>query len=173
MTEKVEILSQEDINARLVELGRRINQDYQGCDLVVIGVLNGAFIFMADLVRQLDLPLQLDFIRVASYGSATTSSGVIRLVKDVELDLNGRDLLLVEDIVDTGRTISWLRDHFQGQGVASVKICTLIDKVERREVAVEVDYAGFEVPEGFLVGYGLDYAEQHRHYPQVFHLVQE
>ncbi len=173
MTEKTEILSREAINARVAELGRRINHDYQGDDLVIIGVLNGAFIFMADLVRQLDLPLQLDFIRVSSYGSSTTSSGVINMVKDVEIELRGRDVLLVEDIVDTGRTISWLRDHFQGQGASSVKICALIDKAERREVDVDVDYAGFEVPEGFLVGYGLDYAEHHRHYPQVFHLVKK
>ena len=125
---------------------------------------------MADLARALTIDVELDFIRVASYGMSSTSSGTISLSKDVELDLGGKDVLLVEDIIDTGRTLAWLKEFFRNKGADSVRICALIDKKERRQAKVEVDYLVFIVEEGFLVGYGLDCAEQYRHLPAVYHL---
>ena len=171
MIEKEEVVSRQEIAKRVQELGQAITRDYAGRQLVVIGILNGAFIFLADLVREIALPVEIDFIRVASYGSSTCSSGVIQCSKDTELDLVGKDVLLVEDIVDTGRTIACLIGLLAARYARSVKICALIDKKERREVAVAVDYAGFVVAEGFLVGYGLDHAEQHRQYPAIYKLV--
>lgn len=170
MADKELVLSREEITRRTVELGAAITRDYADCRLVVIGILKGAFIFTADLVRAIDLPLEIDFIRVASYGDQTCSSGKLKLTKDVELSLAGKDLLLVEDIVDTGRTVNCLKDLLMRHQPRSLRICVLIDKEERQEVAVALDYVGFTVAKGFLVGYGLDYAEQHRHYPAVYHL---
>ena len=171
MIEKEEVVSKNDIAKRVKELGQAITRDYSGRQLVVIGILNGAFIFLADLVREIELPMEIDFIRVSSYGSSTCSSGAIQCTKDTELALAGKDILLVEDIVDTGRTLACLKEHFAARKAASVGICALIDKKERREVEVAVDYAGFVVAEGFLVGYGLDHAEQHRHYPAIYKIV--
>jgi hypoxanthine phosphoribosyltransferase len=170
MAEMKPVLSREKIARRTAELGAAITRDYAGRRLVVIGILKGAFIFTADLVRAIDLPLEIDFIRVASYGNLACSSGSLQLTKDVELPLEGKDLLLVEDILDTGRTLACLEEMLQRHQPRSIRICALIDKEERREVAVTVDYLGFTVAEGFLVGYGLDYAEQHRHYPAVYQL---
>lgn len=165
------ILSEVQLNQRVRELGERISQDYAGKSLVLIGVLNGAFVFMADLARALCLEhVQIDFIRVSSYGNGSESSGEITLTKDVELDLEGKDVLLVEDIIDTGRTLAWLKQDFQRRNSASVRICALIDKAERREIDISPDYTGFAVSEGFLVGYGLDYAEDFRHLSEVSHL---
>ncbi|MFA7346295.1 MAG: hypoxanthine phosphoribosyltransferase [Desulfurivibrionaceae bacterium] len=171
MIEKQEVVSRQDIARRVKELGQAIARDYAGRRLIMIGILNGAFIFLADLVREIDLPLEIDFIRVSSYGSSTCSSGAIQCTKDTELDLAGKDILLVEDIVDTGRTLARLKELFAARKAESVRICALIDKKERREVEVAVDYAGFEVSEGFLVGYGLDHAEQHRQYPAIYKIV--
>ncbi|PLX46739.1 MAG: hypoxanthine phosphoribosyltransferase [Desulfobulbaceae bacterium] len=170
MTSKKVVLSQQDIAARVAELGGEISARYEGRPLVLIGVLNGAFIFMADLARALSMEVALDFVRVASYGMSSSSSGTISLSKDVELDVSGKDVLLVEDIVDSGRTLAWLKDFFSQKGAASVRICTLIDKKERRQVAVEVDFCGFVIEQGFLVGYGLDWAERYRNLPAVYHL---
>lgn len=164
------ILSQLQIKDRVGELGEQISADYQDKNLVMIGVLNGSFIFLADLVRALKIPHQIDFIRVASYGSSRTSSGKISLSKDVELDLADKDILLVEDIVDTGTTLQWLIHFFSDRMTRSVRTCALINKKERREVDVSVDYTGFSLDRGFLVGYGLDYAEQYRHLPQIYSL---
>jgi hypoxanthine phosphoribosyltransferase len=164
------IIPLETITRRVAELGEKITADYAGRRLMVVGILKGAFVFTADLVRAIKLPIEIDFIRVASYGDKSCSSGKLTLTKDTELPLAGKDLLLVEDIVDTGRTIACLKELFKQHQPRSVRICALIDKQERREVPVEVDYFGFIIKEGFLVGYGLDYAEQHRHYPEVFHL---
>lgn len=164
------ILSQQQITDRVGELGERISADYRDKNLVMIGVLNGSFIFLADLVRAVTISHQIDFIRVASYGSSKTSSGKISLSKDVELDLSGKDILLVEDIVDTGTTLQWLVHYFTGKHANSVRTCALIDKKERREADVSVNYTGFSLDRGFLVGYGLDYAEQYRHLPQVYSL---
>ncbi|MFP7753845.1 hypoxanthine phosphoribosyltransferase [Thermodesulfobacteriota bacterium B35] len=162
------LLDSATIQQRVAELGQEIRRDYQGRQPVLLGILNGAFIFMADLARAIDLELEIDFIRVASYGNSTSSSGQIRLTKEVELDIAGKDVLLVEDIVDTGTTIAWLQDYFTAHQAASVRICCLIDKQERREIDVAIDYRGFTVAEGFLVGYGLDYAEKYRNLPAVY-----
>ena len=167
---KKPILSEEQIAERVQKLGQQISQDYQGKELILVGVLNGAFIFMADLARAISIPVQIDFIRVASYGKSSQSSGTITLSKEVELSLQGKDVLLVEDIIDSGTTMAWLLDYFKGQQTNSVRSCTLIDKKERRQVEVEADYAGFSIDHGFLVGYGLDYAEQYRYLTGVYHL---
>ena len=171
MPEKKLILSKKDIARRVQELGAIITDDYAGSNLLVIGALNGAFIFMADLIRKIKLDLQIDFVRVASYGMSTSSSGKIHFLKDIELDIKDRDILIVEDIVDTGLTLTSLRDHFNKGGAKSVRTCVLIDKKERREVEVVIEYVGFEVEEGFLVGYGLDCCEQYRHWEGIFHII--
>jgi hypoxanthine phosphoribosyltransferase len=165
-----EIVSSRKIEERVHELGQQITRDYQGRQLVLLGVLNGAFIFAADLCRAIDLDLAIDFIRVTSYGSSTVSSGTIRLLKEPSIELEGKDVLLVEDIVDTGATMAWLRDHFRKSPALSVRICSLIDKKERRVVPVEVDYIGFALDRGFLVGYGLDCAEKYRNLPAIYSL---
>jgi hypoxanthine phosphoribosyltransferase len=170
MPEKKLILSKEDITRRVQELGATLTKEYADSNLLVIGVLNGAFIFMADLVREIKLDLQVDFVRVASYGMSTKSCGEIRFSKDVELDIRNRDILLVEDIVDTGQTLAALYNYLKERGAKSVRTCALIDKKERREVEVSIEYVGFEIKEGFLVGYGLDCREQFRQYGEVFHL---
>jgi len=168
MDDKKIFYDRQQIATRVRELGQEISKDYQGRPLVLIGVLKGAFIFLADLAREIDLDLQIDFIRVASYGDATTTSGTIRLTKPPEIDLAGKDILLVEDIVDTGTTLAWLHQYFAEHKASSVKICALINKFERREEEVEVDYVGFQVNNGFLIGYGLDYAEQYRNLPAIY-----
>jgi len=170
MSEMRLILSKEDIARRVQELGAAITKDYAGSDLLVVGVLNGAFIFVADLVREIKLDLQVDFVRVASYGMSSTSCGNIRFSKDVELDIMDRDVLVVEDIVDTGLTLTCLLDYLKERDAKSVRTCALIDKKERREVEVAIHYVGFEVKKGFLVGYGLDYREHHRQFGEVYHL---
>ena len=164
------IVSSLQLQTRVEELGRQITQDYRDRQLVLLGVLNGAFIFAADLCRAIDLDLEIDFIRVASYGTATESSGTIRLLREPSLDLAGKDILLVEDIVDTGTTMAWLQNHFRKSSASSVKICSLIDKQERRAVPVDVDYIGFSLDKGFLVGYGLDCAEKYRNLPEIYSL---
>ena len=161
------ILSSEQIRDRVNVLGGQISADYKDKKLLLIGILNGAFIFLADLARAINLELEVDFIRVASYGDASSTSGTIKLTKKPELELAGKDILLVEDIVDTGTTLAWLHDYFATYQPASIKTCTLIDKHERREAEVNVDYVGFMLNKGFLVGYGLDYAQKFRNLPEV------
>lgn len=161
------VINREAIGARVAELGRRISADYAGRELLVVGVLNGAIIFTADLVRALELELEVDFLRVASYGDSTCSSGRICLSKDLESQVADRHLLLVEDIVDTGLTLAWLQAHLLARRPASLKTCALLDKRERRQVAVAVDYLGFAGVEGFLVGYGLDYRGRYRQLPDI------
>ena len=165
------ILSKEQIEERVSELGARLSTEYQDKQPIFIGVLNGSFIFLADLVRKVSVPHQIDFIRVASYGTGDTTSGKIRLSKDVELDIAGKDIVLVEDIVDTGTTMQWLINYFKGKKTRSVRTCVLIDKRERRKTEVNIDYIGFSLERGFLIGYGLDYAERYRHLPQIYHLL--
>lgn len=171
MSEKKLIFAKEQIDTRVKELGAQITRDYADQELVMIGILNGAFIFMADLVRAIDMPLEIDFIRAASYGACSVSSGTVSFTKDIELSVQGKNVLLVEDIVDTGKTLSCLKQHIAYKNPSSLRICALIDKKERREISIDVDYTGFKIKEGFLVGYGLDYAEQHRHYPDIYHLL--
>lgn len=162
------VIDRQAIAGRVAALGRQVKNDYQGKQLALIGVLNGAFIFLADLARAIDMELEIDFIRVASYGNAASSSGSVVLRKEPELDLVGKHVLLVEDIVDSGITVAWLQDYFSVQHqAASVKICALIDKQERRLVPVQADYVGFQISSGFLVGYGLDCAQQHRNLPDI------
>jgi len=168
MMDKEILFSGQEIADRIQELGREITTDYSGRSLVLIGVLKGAFMFLADLARNIDLPVEIDFIRVASYGDATTTSGTIRLTTIPEIDLTGKDVLLVEDIVDTGSTLAWLRQYFKEHQARSVKMCALVDKYERREQEVVVDYSGFLLEKGFLIGYGLDHAEQFRNLPAIY-----
>ncbi len=170
MPELIPILSKTAIDARVEEIAHRISEDYRDRDLILIGILKGAFIFLSDLIRHLTIPVKVDFMSVSSYGNGMSSSGQIRLHKDVELDLKNRDVLIVEDIVDTGVTLAYLVDYLKSSGAASVRICALIDKRERRQAAVAVDYAGHVVDKGFLVGYGLDYAEFYRNLPEIYHL---
>jgi hypoxanthine phosphoribosyltransferase len=169
MADRHLVISREQLHATVNAIGARISADYAGKDLVMIGILNGAFIFLADLVRTVTIPHQIDFIRVASYGQSDSSSGTIRMAKDVELDIKDRHVLLVEDIVDTGTTLAWLTERFRDRQAASVKICALIDKKERRQTEVRLDYIGF-AQDGFLVGYGLDFAEQYRYLPEIYSL---
>ncbi|MCI5160889.1 MAG: hypoxanthine phosphoribosyltransferase [Candidatus Electrothrix sp. AX5] len=171
---KETLLQRQEIEERVNSLGQQLTKDYAGEKPVMIGILNGAFIFLADLVRAVDLPVEVDFIRVASYGQATESSGSIKLSKEPELDLTDKDIILVEDIVDSGITMAWLREYFTTRhNPNSVKVCTLIDKSERRAVDVQVDYVGFQIEKGFLVGYGLDCAQSYRNLPQICSLGEE
>jgi len=170
MPELVPVLRKEDIDRQVAMVAGKISADYKGRDLVVIGVLKGAFVFLSDLVRQLCIPLKIDFVQVSSYGDATCSSGNICLVKDIGVDIENRHVLVVEDIVDTGLTLSYLLEHIRSFRPASVKVCSFIHKSGRRKVAVPVDYCCHAVEEGFLVGYGLDYAEDYRHLPELYEM---
>ncbi len=165
-----EVLSPETIQTRVKELGKEISEDYIGRSMVIISILKGAFIFTADLCRHIKNSLQIDFVRLASYGSKTESLGKVVITKDIELEIKDRDVLVVEDLVDTGYTLKYLKELLELHSPASVKICCLIDKKERREVPIDVDYIGFDIPHGFLVGYGLDFDEQYRNLPGVYHL---
>ncbi len=153
------------LTRRVHELGARITQDYAGRELLVVGILNGSFVFMADLVRAIDLPLRVDFMAVSSYGDGTRSSGVVRIIKDLNRDIADRHVLLVEDIVDTGLTLSYLLDNLATRKPLSLKVCTLLDKVTARERPVPVDYVGFTCPDAFVIGYGLDHAGRFRNLP--------
>lgn len=161
------VLTPEQIQERVAALANQLDQELKGSEPILLGVLNGAFVFMSDLVRKMSLPVQVDFCRVASYGASTESCGQITLSKDCELDLRGRVVLVVEDIVDTGLTVNWLLRHLRARGPNKLKLCSFIDKPERRETQVDLDYVGFTVPRGFLVGYGLDYNQQYRNLPGV------
>lgn len=159
--------------AKVKELGKKITADYQGEDLLVIGILKGANVFMADLIRQIDLPIKLDFMAVSSYGHSTESSGVVRINKDLDAEIEGRNVLIVEDIVDTGLTLKYLAENLSSRQPKSLKICTLLDKPERRKVSIDIDYKGFDIPDVFIVGYGIDYAEKYRNLPFVASLKEE
>ncbi|EME7201134.1 hypoxanthine phosphoribosyltransferase [Enterococcus faecium] len=161
------LISQEEIQVRCKELGKELTEIYQNTNPLVVGVLKGAVPFMADIVRSIDTYLELDFMDVSSYGNATVSSGEVKIVKDLDTNVEGRDLLIVEDIIDSGRTLAYLVDLFKYRKAKSVKIVTLLDKPEGRVVNIEADYVGFNVPNGFVVGYGLDYAEAYRNLPYI------
>lgn len=170
--ERLEVLiAASDIRIRVDQLGRRITQEYQDKQLVLVGILKGSFVFIADLVRAIDLPLAVDFMAVSSYGTSTKSSGVVRIVKDLDHSLDGKHVLVVEDIVDTGLTLNYIYGHVKSRGATSVKICALLDKVSRREVAVPVHYKGFEIPDEFVVGYGLDVDERYRNLSDVCRVI--
>ncbi|WP_349898856.1 hypoxanthine phosphoribosyltransferase [Parafrigoribacterium soli] len=156
------LLTEEEIHAKIAELARRIEEDYAGREILLVGVLRGAVMVMADLARELTIPLEMDWMAVSSYGSGTQSSGVVRILKDLDSDLHDRNVLIVEDIIDSGLTLSWLRTNLESRGAASVEICALLRKPDAAKVAVDVKYVGFEMPSAFVVGYGLDYAEKYR-----------
>lgn len=156
------LIEPDRLKARIAELGAQITRDYEGGNPLLIGVLKGSVFFMADLARAIDLPLELDFMAVSSYGNATESSGVVRMLKDLDAPIAGRDVIIVEDIIDSGRTLAYLIDLLQQRGPASIEVCALLTKPERAEVDIDCRYVGFEIPNRFVVGYGLDYAERFR-----------
>ena len=159
------LVTAEEIAAKVRELGARIAVDYQGKDLVLVSVLKGALPFLADLMRATQIPLALDFLEVSSYGASTESSGAVRILKDLANPIEGRHVLVVEDILDTGHTLSYVIEHLRGQHPASLGLCALLDKPARRVVPISVDYRGFEIADKFVVGYGLDFAERYRNLP--------
>jgi hypoxanthine phosphoribosyltransferase len=162
------VLIEEDVvSARVAELGSEISNDYAGRDLLLVGVLKGAVFFMADLMRQLSIPCEVDFMAISSYGASTDSSGVVRILKDLDINIEGRAVLVVEDIIDSGLTLSYLIRNLESRNPASLEICALLTKPERREINVDVRYTGFEIPNKFVIGYGLDFGERYRNLPYV------
>ena len=163
-----EVLIEEDaLQHRIAELGEEISADYAGRDLLLVGVLKGAVFFMADLMRNLDIACEIDFMAISSYGASTDSSGVVRILKDLDINIEGRDVLVVEDIIDSGLTLSYLMRNLEARAPATLEVCALLTKPERREIEVPVRYVGFEIPNRFVIGYGLDFAERYRNLPYV------
>lgn len=169
------LVTEKQLEEKVAELGKRISEDYIGKDLVLIGVLKGAFTFMGDLARKIEVPLEVDFMAVSSYGKSTKSSGVVRILKDLDLEIEGKHIIIVEDIIDTGLTLDYLVNNLKSRGAESVKVCTLLDKPERRrpDVNLEVEYKGFDIPDEFVVGYGIDFAEKYRNLSEVCVLKEE
>jgi hypoxanthine phosphoribosyltransferase len=161
------LLDEETLAARVAELGAEVSVDYQGRDLLLIGVLKGAVFFMADLMRHLTVPCEVDFMAISSYGASTDSSGIVRILKDLDINIEGRDVLVVEDIIDSGLTLSYLMRNLESREPTSLEVCALLTKPARREIDVPVRYVGFEIPNKFVVGYGLDFAERYRNLPYV------
>ena len=161
------LLEEEAIQKRVEELGRQITRDYEGKELVLVGILKGAVVFFSDLIRHVEWPMSMDFMAISSYGNATKSAGVVRILKDLDKDIVGKHIIIVEDIVDSGLTLSFLKDNLVSRGAASLRICALLDKPERRKVDIKADYQGFTIPDAFVVGYGLDYAERYRNLPYI------
>ncbi len=161
------LISKEELDKQVEELGSRISKDYEGKELVIIGVLKGGFIFLADLARKITIPVDLDFISVSSYGDSSKSSGVVKIIKDVDTNISGKHVLIVEDIIDTGLTLNHLVELLKTRGPLSVKICAALDKPSRRKAEVHVEYKGIEIPDEFVIGYGLDYAGKYRNLPEV------
>jgi hypoxanthine phosphoribosyltransferase len=161
------LIGEQELQARIAELGVEISQDYAGRDLLLIGVLKGAVFFLADLMRELTVPCEIDFMAISSYGAGTDSSGVVRILKDLDINISGRDVLVVEDIIDSGLTLSYLMRSLRARKPSTVEICALLTKPERREVEVPVRYTGFEIPNRFVIGYGLDFDERYRNLPYV------
>ena len=170
MPKLIPVLKKNDIENMVAQVAQRISYDYQDHELVLIGVLKGAVVFLSDLMRHLSISVQVDFIRVSSYGSDTSSSGNIRLTKAIEIDIKNKDVLVIEDIVDTGLTLTHIFDYLKSLNPKTVKVCTLLDKHERREENIKIDYCCHVVEKGFLVGYGLDYDENYRDLPEIYHL---
>ena len=167
------LIDEETLAARVAELGAEVSADYQGRDLLLIGVLKGAVFFMADLMRHLNVPCEVDFMAISSYGDSTDSSGIVRILKDLDINIEGRHVLVVEDIIDSGLTLSYLMRNLESREPASLEVCALLTKPGRREIDVPVRYVGFEIPNRFVVGYGLDYAERYRNLPYVGVLQEE
>lgn len=161
------LITTEQLQEKVKELGAQIAQDYKGKDLLAVCILKGSVIFFADLLRAIDLPLETDFVAISSYGHSTSSSGVVRLLKDLDQNIQGRNVLVVEDIIDSGLTLKYLLDNLSSRKPASLAVCTLLDKPERRMVDIDLAYNGFSIPDKFVVGYGLDYAEKYRNLPYI------
>ncbi len=167
------LVTEEEIREKVKELGERITNDYKGKNLMLVGILKGAVMFLSDLARHIKIPVLIDFMAVSSYGTSSESTGVVRIIKDLETSIEDYDVLIVEDIIDTGLTLSYLTDNLRKRNAKSVKIVTLLDKPERRKVDVPVDYVGFTIPDEFVIGYGIDYAEKYRNLPFVASLKEE
>lgn len=168
MAETISILlSEEEVDSRIQKMGEMISKDYEGKQIHLICVLKGGVFFMCELAKRISVPVSMDFMAISSYGSDTKSSGVIKIVKDLDESITGKDVLVVEDIVDSGRTLSYLLDMLKDRKPNSLRLCTLLDKPERRVVDVNVDYTGFQIPDEFVVGYGLDYAQKYRNLPYI------
>lgn len=161
------LISEEEIAEKVVEIAGQITEKYRGKPLMVIGVLKGANVFVADLIRKIDIPMELDFMAISSYGASTQSSGAVKILKDLDKDIKGMHVVVVEDIVDTGLTLSYLSKNLKSRGALSIELCTLLDKPERRTAPIEVHYKGFDIPDEFVVGYGIDFAEMYRNLPFV------
>lgn len=170
MHDLILVLKKDEIKKKTEIIAHEISSYYQDRELIVIGVLKGSFIFLSDLVRKLTIPVKVDFIRVCSYGYSDSSSESINLTKGIEIDVKNKDVLVIEDIVDTGLTLSWIVDYLKAFNPKTLRVCTLIDKIERRKATIKIDYAGHVAEKGFLVGYGLDYAEDYRGLPDIYHL---
>ena len=161
------LVTEEQLKNKVIELGKKITEDYNGEEVIIIGVLKGCTVFMSDLIRQIDLPLQIDFMVASSYGNDTKTSGNVKIIKDINIDVHNKNVIIVEDIIDTGLTMKNLKGIFEVRQCKSIKICTLLDKKERRKVEVSADYVGFDIPDEFVVGYGLDYAGKYRNIPEI------
>jgi hypoxanthine phosphoribosyltransferase len=161
------LIDAETLSGRIAELGAEVSADYEGRDLLLIGILKGAVFFMADLMRRLTIPCEVDFMAISSYGASTDSSGVVRILKDLDINIEGRDVLVVEDIIDSGLTLSYLMRNLESREPATLEVCALLTKPERREIDVLVRYVGFEIPNRFVIGYGLDFGERYRNLPYV------
>lgn len=168
MAEKISVLlSEEEVDKRIQEIGEQISKDYAGEEVHLVCVLRGGVFFLCELAKRITVPVSLDFMSVSSYGSDTKSSGVVKIVKDLDDSLSGKHVIVVEDIVDSGRTLSYLLEMLNDRGPKSMRLCTLLDKPDRRVVDVKVDYTGFQIPDEFVVGYGLDYAQKYRNLPYI------
>ncbi|WP_066500791.1 hypoxanthine phosphoribosyltransferase [Abyssisolibacter fermentans] len=167
------LISREELEAKIKDLGLQITEEYKGKDLVLICVLKGAVMFITELAKNINLNLEMDFMAISSYGASTKSSGVVKIIKDLDTSIEGRDILIVEDIIDSGLTLKYLIENLKSRDPKSIKICTLLDKPDGRQVEVDVDYTGFEVPNEFVVGFGLDFAEKYRNLPYIGILKEE
>ncbi len=170
---KSTLVDEEALQLKINELGKQITDDYQGKELLVVCILKGAVMFVSDLIKRIDLPLEIDFMAISSYGNSTKSSGIVRIIKDLNEDIKGKHILIVEDIIDSGLTLSYLIDNLKSREPASVAICTLLDKPDNRKTDIDIAYTGFVVPDEFVVGYGLDYAEKYRNLPFIAVLKEE
>lgn len=162
------LISKEEISQKVKEIGSQISKDYSKDDeLIIVGILKGASVFMADLIREIDMSINIDFMAVSSYGNSTKSSGTVKIIKDLDLEVEGKHILIVEDIIDTGLTLKYITNNLKSRKTKSLKICTLLDKPERRKCDLNIDYIGFKIPDKFIVGYGIDHAEKYRNLPYV------
>ena len=161
------LISKSELSERIKELGTQITKDFEGEEIIVIGVLKGSVLFLTDLIRKIDLPMDIDFMVVSSYANSTETSGNVKIIKDINIDVANKNVIIVEDIVDTGRTLNYLKEHINNKHPKSLKICTLLDKKERRVKEIEADYVAFNVPDKFVLGYGLDVDEKYRNLPYI------